>query len=137
MTGNYFCVCHKNRQKHNQHFKLLCFKRNSHFGKSSKISECRKLNLLHIDSICLVVSSLEMQRRLIQTKVFFLLFSLCLKRNDLQIFKNSSCKKILLPCARYRYNLLRWMFFIPFDNYKSLSFIKVCRYSEIFSAAVL
>ena len=73
MTGNYFCVRHKNSRKHNQHFKLLCFKLNSHFGTS--ISACRKLNFLPIKSICLVVSSLEIQRWLIQTKVQVYVFT--------------------------------------------------------------
>ena len=72
MTGNYFCVRHKNRWKHNQHFKLLYFKLNSHFGKSNWIFASRKLNLLSINSICLVVSSLEMQRKLkVHYKFFF------------------------------------------------------------------
>ena len=71
MTRNYFCVRHKSRRTRNQHFKLLYFKLNSHFGKSNYISACRKLNLLLINSICLVVSFLEMQRKLIQSKVHY------------------------------------------------------------------
>ena len=72
MTGNYFCVRHKSKRTRNQHFKLLYFKLNSHFGKSNYISACRKLNLLLINSICLVVSFLEVQRKLIQyTTSFF------------------------------------------------------------------
>ena len=31
MTVTYFCVCHKNRRKHNQYFKLQFLKMNSHF----------------------------------------------------------------------------------------------------------
>ena len=34
MTVNYFCVRNKNSQKHDQHFKLLLFKMNVHFGTS-------------------------------------------------------------------------------------------------------
>ena len=34
-TGNYFCVHHKIRRKHNQHFKLLFFNLNSHFDPSN------------------------------------------------------------------------------------------------------
>ena len=55
MTENYFCVRLKNRREHNQHFKLLFVKLNS---------TGRKLNFLHMNSVYLVVSSLEMQRRL-------------------------------------------------------------------------
>ena len=59
-----------------------------------------------------------MQRRLIETKVYYKLF-LCLKRNVSQTFKSSSCKKVFPKCAYYRYNLLRWMLFIPCDNWKN------------------
>ena len=44
-------------------------------------------------SICLVVSSLEMQRRLIQTNVHYKFFTLFQKKNDSQTFKSSSFKK--------------------------------------------
>ena len=37
----------------------------------------------------------------------------------------------------YRCSLLRWMFFIPCDNWKTWFFIKVCRYYWIFSTAIL
>ena len=32
---NYFCVRHKNRRTHNQHFKLLFFELNSHLSPSN------------------------------------------------------------------------------------------------------
>ena len=54
----------------------------------------RKLNLLPINSIHLVFSFREMQRRLMQTKSILQAFLLCLKRNVSQTFKCSSCKKI-------------------------------------------
>ena len=38
-------------------------------------------------------------------------FSLCLKRNILQTFNRSSCKKVFSKCFYLWYNLLRWMFF--------------------------
>ena len=45
-------------------------------------------------------------------------FLFCLKRNVSQIFKSSSCKKVFPKCVYHWYNLLRRMFFIPFDNWK-------------------
>ena len=36
-TENYFCVCHKNKWKHNQYFKLIFFQVNLHFGTSNWI----------------------------------------------------------------------------------------------------
>ena len=41
----------KNRRKYNQHFKLLFFKINLHYGTSDYISTYGKLNLLPINSI--------------------------------------------------------------------------------------
>ena len=49
---------------------------------------------------------------------------LYLKRNVSQIFKCSR-KKVFLKCVHHWYNLLRRMFFIPYDNQKSLFFIQV------------
>ena len=62
-----FCVRHKNRRKHNQQFKLLFFQAYLHFGTSNLLSTCRKTSLIRIISIHLVLSSLEMQRRVIQS----------------------------------------------------------------------
>ena len=38
MTENYFCACHKNKRKQNQHFELLFFRINWNFGTSSYLS---------------------------------------------------------------------------------------------------
>ena len=46
INENHFCICHKNRLKHNQHFKLLFFTINVHFVLSSQISRYAKGNLL-------------------------------------------------------------------------------------------
>ena len=88
------------------------FNLNSHFGISNQISACRKLNVLLTNSLCLVVFSLEMQRRLIQTISTLQFFLHCHKRKASQTFKSSSCIKLFrikpfLQCVSYRYNLLR------------------------------
>ena len=56
---------------------------------------------------------------------------LCLKRNISQTFKSSSCKKVFLKCVYHWYNLLRWMFFITCNNWKTLFFTQIYRYSEV------
>ena len=53
---NNFSVRHKNTRKHNQHFMI-----NLHFGISNSLSKYRKINLILINSIYLVFSSLEVQ----------------------------------------------------------------------------
>ena len=58
---NYFCICQKDRQKYNQHFKLLFFTISLHFGRSNQISTYRKINLSPVaSSIYLVFLPLEM-----------------------------------------------------------------------------
>ena len=52
-----------------------------------------KLNLLLINSINFDFSSLEMQRRLIQTKLYYKFPLPCLKRNVTQTLGSSSSKK--------------------------------------------
>ena len=120
-----------NRQKHNQHFKLLLFKINLHFVAPNQISTHRKLNLILINCVYLLFFTLKMQRSLVQTKVQFLL---CLKRDNWQ---NSSCEKPLLQFVGYWYNLLQWMFFILCDSWKTLFFLKVCCYNGVFLTVTL
>ena len=64
-------------------------------------------------------------------------FLICPNLNDSQTFKSSSCKNGFLQCVYYRCNLLRWMFFVPCDSLKTLFFLKVWSYCEIFSTAIL
>ena len=67
-----------------------------------------------------------MERRLIQTKHAknFLTLS---EKTISQTFKSSSCKSLSQVCVPL-YNLLRWMFFIPCHNWKTLFFIQICCY---------
>ena len=60
-----------------------------------------------------------------------LTFLLCLKRNVSQTLKSSSCKKVFTKCVYHGYNLLRWMFFVPCDNWKTFFFIQTYRYPEV------
>ena len=64
-------------------------------------------------------------------------FLICLNLNDSQIFKSSSRKNGFLQCVYYRCSLLWWKFFVPCDSWKTLFFLKICRYSEVFSTAIL
>ena len=76
------------------------------------------------------------KRRLVQTKVHFKFFNLS-ESKRLTNLQKQQLQKNFLQCVCYRCNLLRWMFFVPCDNWKTLFFLKVCRYSEIFSTAIL
>ena len=137
INKSYFCVHHKNRQKHNQHFKTAVF--------HNKFILCHIKPNIYISKIkfashkqylfCLLTSRNTKKTRTDQSipRVFLL----CLKRNDPQTFTSASCKNPFLQCVCYWYNLLRWMFFILCDNWKTLLFMKVCRYSEIFLSAML
>ena len=58
-----------------------------------------KLSSLLINSTSMAFSSLEVQWRIIQTKLCPQFFSLCLKRSVLQIFKSSSCIKRFPKCV--------------------------------------
>ena len=117
--------------------KLLFFIINLHSVTSNQISTYRKLNLPLTSSIYFVFLPLEMQKKTRTDQSIPRVFLLCLKRNDPQTFKSGSCKNPFLQCVCYCYNLLRWMFFILCDNWKTLLFMKVCRYSEIFLSAML
>ena len=47
MNESHFCVPHKNRRKHSQHFKLLFFAILLHFVTLNQIPTYRKPNLSH------------------------------------------------------------------------------------------
>ena len=66
-----------------------------------------------------------------------MVFPLCLKRNDPQTLKRGTCKNLFLQCVCFWYYLLRQIFSILGDNYKTLLLIKVYNYSEIFLTAML
>ena len=96
----------------------------------------RKNFFLLINSIYLVFSFLETQRKLIQTEVYsnrtqvteVLLY---LQINNLQTFKSIATAKNLLSSARVIGTTCFDSFFVPCDNWKALLFINV--YSEFLS----
>ena len=118
-----------------------------------------------ISSICLVFSLLKMQkdshRSKYTTRTFNPLsvnpakWSNTLKQfigklptNCLSVFdrfvglalkglKVAAAKKNFLQRVFYWYILLRWIFFIQCNNWKTLFFIKVYRYSKVFLMAML
>ena len=121
----------------NKILKLLFFIINLYSVTSNQISTYRKLNWSLTSSIYFVFLPLEMQKKTRTDQSTLRVFLLCLKRNDPQTFKSGSCKNPFLQCVCYCYNLLRWMFFILCDNWETLLFIIVYRYSEIVFTAML
>ena len=70
INESYFCVRHKNRREHNQHFKIAVFHiKIQTLPNRNKYLHNRKLNLLLTSSIYSVLFPLEMQKGLEQTKV--------------------------------------------------------------------
>ena len=113
---NYNCTLfiYKNKRKKDKHFKLF-FLVFLHFGTS---------NYLHIEkqiySFHFVLSSLEIQRRDIQTK-YTTSFLPCLKRNDSQTFQSTTAKNFFWSFML----LLQLTLIIIFslcDNWKTLFF---------------
>ena len=133
INENFFCVRHKNRRKRNQHFKLLFFTINLHFVISNKTFAYRKLSLPLTSSTSLDFLPLKMQKRLKQTQSLRHVSLLCLKRNNPQTFKCGSCSVApFSPACMSLVQLVSINVFILCDNWKTLLFIKVNRYSEIF-----
>ena len=70
---------------------------NSQFFILNYISTCSKINLLLINSIYLVVFSIELQRTLVQAKVYYKFFLLCPNWNKSRTAKSSSGEKRFYP----------------------------------------
>ena len=51
--------------------------------------------------------------------------------------KVAAAKNLFLQCVCYRYNLLRLMFFIPYNHWKTLCFVRNCCYVDILSTVIL
>ena len=82
----------------------------------------------------MLLSSLDMWKRLMQTKVYKIFYYIWKERTH-QSLKSCSCKKLFLQCVCNWYNLLRWMFFIPYED--STVFHKVYCNTEVFSTGML
>ena len=109
--------------------KLMFFKINLHFVKSNQISTYRKLNLPLTSSIYFLFLPAEMQKRHEQTEVYYSFSHFVWKETTWKPWKVAAVRNSFV---RYLYNLLRWMFFILWYNWKTLPFVKVYRYSETF-----
>ena len=112
--------------------KLLFFIINLHSVTSNQISTYRKLNLLLTSSIYFVFLSLEMQKKTQTDQVSDTFAYFVWKETTYKPLKVAAAKNSFLQCVCYCYNLLWWMFFVLCDNRKTLLFMKVCHYSEIF-----
>ena len=130
ITANYFSARYNNRRKHNQHFELPFFMINLHFT-SKQLPTYRKTCLLLVNSIYLVSSSLEIQRRIPQIK-YTTSFVTLSEKKLLQTFKNSNYKKLFLKCISCYY-LLRLTFLVPCDNWDNLRNLSSTR-TDVFSA---
>ena len=114
--------------------KLLFFTINLHFATSNQMFTYRKAS--HKQYLFRLLTTRNAKKTWTDQSIPRA-FLLCLKRNDPQTFKSGSCKNPFLQCVRYWYNLLQWMFFILYDNWKTLLIMKNNRYSEIFVSAML
>ena len=135
MTENYFCTCHKSNRKHNQHLQLLFFKINLHSGTSNQISTYGKPNLLLINSNYLVFFSLEIQKRFMDScrpiRILQVLYFVWKKKNKKKQTlthkpsKVACTEKCFFKCVCYWYNTLQWIFFVSYDNGKTITAWKV------------
>ena len=90
INERYFCVRHKNGQKHNQPFKTAVYT----FSHQTKISTYGKLNLPLTSSIYFVFLPLEMQKRLKHTKVYYALCYFALKETTHKPLKVAAAKTL-------------------------------------------
>ena len=85
------------------------------------------MNLLLINNTSLVVSSIEMQRTLIQTKVYYKFFYFLRTETTQKILKEAAAKNVFIHCAYYIDTVCFDEFFlfhvITRRHYKSLSLV--------------
>ena len=114
--------------------KLLFFTINLHFVKSNQISTYRKLNLPLTSSIYFVVLSVEMQKRLQQTKVCYSFSYFVWKETTHKPLKVEAAKTLFSSVCVIGTTCFDECFFILCDNWKTSVFVKFYRCSETFEA---
>ena len=82
----FFCVRHKNRQKCNQHFKLLFFTINLQVITSKQMSTYRILNLPQKQYLLSLLTSRNVKKTQTEQSVPHIFFILSEKRNDPRTF---------------------------------------------------
>ena len=93
------------------------------------ISTCRKTSLLLINSIHVVLSSLEIQRLIKDSenqrdKIYYKVFNSVWKEETHKLSKEVTAKTFFSNVYVTVHNLLRWTFFIPCNNWKTVSLVK-------------
>ena len=116
---------------------MLFFTINLHFVKSNQISAYRKPNLPLTRSIYLVFLSLQMQGRLKQTKIYHTFFLFVWKETTHKPLKVAAAKTLFSSAYVIGTTCFDEYFFILCDNWKTLLFMKVYLYSEIFLSVML
>ena len=96
-----------------------------------------KLNLLLINSIYFVFSSLEMHGRLIQTKLYYKLFHFVYKETSHKPSKVALAATKTFSQVRMLLVQVASIFFTLCNDWKTLFFIQIHRYPEVFSNPIL
>ena len=96
-----------------------------------------KLNILIMNNIYSVFFSVEIQRRLAQTKLYFQFFTLCLKRNISQTSKVAAAKNFFPSVYMLLVKLASMNVFIPCDDLKNYFLKKFIFTQSIFAIAML
>ena len=91
-----------------------------------------KLNLLLTNSIYFVFSSLKMQWRLIQTKLFYTIFHSVWKETSHKPSKVAAAKNFFSSVYVIGTACFSECFLLPNDNWKTLFFVQIHSYPEGF-----
>ena len=121
----------QNWRKINQHSKLLFSKINLQFDTSDQISPYRKLNLLPVSIIYLVVFSLEMQKRLLQTKAYYKLCFSVRKETSHKHLKVAAAKRSFLNVYIIDTTCFNECFLFCLITRRHYFFMQIYRYPEI------
>ena len=111
MNENYFCVHHKNRRKHNRHFRNVVFHNKFTLCQIKPNIYIQKTKFASHKQYLFCVLTCRNAKKTRTDQSIPLVFLLCLERNDPQTFKNGNCKDFFLQCVCYCYNLLRCFLF--------------------------
>ena len=129
INESYFCVLHKNRRKHNQHFRTAVFHKKFTLCQIKPNIYIQKTKFASHKEYLFCVLTCRNAKKTQTDQSIPLVFLFCLETNNWQTFKSDSCKKPFSPVCTLLVKLALMNIFYSMwwldDNF-SWKFIVLC-----------
>ena len=133
INESYFCVLHKNRRKHNQHFRTAVFHKKFTLCQIKPNIYIQKTKFASHKEYLFCVLTCRNAKKTQTDQSIPLVFLFVWKQTTDKPLKVTAVKNPFLQCVRYWQNLLWWIFFTLCDDW-IITFRESLSYSVTFEA---